>query len=227
MIEKTWILEYIGGCKGDLLTRCLNNLDVPMNKFLKTAKLEVNLKKYNGYYEQPSIYEFCKILEESKKFKFINAHESPYFDKKEYSNKLKEKNIGIKKILFSEKYYKTIYIEGVFKNTGYFLSLVDNSLNKQGLEINEKNRIHELYNFINKTHYNRFIVFNKIKKLCLNKDLLNYEDLFINFKCDDKDINDNINWETLKIKVEKSWLPEKFKFLNHTWNLKELGYRNF
>ena len=240
MYEKTFIIEYIGGMKGDLLTTFLNNREIIFEKYNKTktfekklnpfkfvknfdasldAKLKVKLKK-------PPLNYLINYLDETKEYKFTNSFEINYLNDENYRTEFVSRNIIIKKIIFEKKYYKTISLESIFKNFDDNIERLHNILKKNNLKYNSTNIMFAI-NKISEQDQHHFVLYNKFKKNLLYKNIVNYEDLYVNFCSNDSDLSEFIKTDKFKTLVEKSWLPDNIEVFGCNINLPELGYRNF
>ena len=229
-----WIIEYLPGCKGDLLTTVLNKMPVIIDEKTRATN-NIDSELYSVNRTKETTIEISKFDESLSKISltFINQHSSDFLYKKQYQESLLKHNFGIKKLIFSPKYYITISLENIFKN--YFKSPERRDakiLEKYNL-VNDYNRIKFFYELI-KNHqincelnFKKYKFFNKNFKSNFNKDLIDYESLYINFNCGDTEINENINWENFKQLVDKSWLPNKMDVFGETFDLIKMGYRQY
>ena len=71
------------------------------------------------------------------------------------------------------------------------------------------------------------LLYNFHKGQNKNKNLLNYEDLYVKFNISDLDILENLNINEYIKEIENTWLPDKITKFNHTFDLIKMGYRNF
>lgn len=239
-MEKTFIIEYHAGCKGDFLTNWLNyNKFIPHDEIATRSKVEkwqkilfndtISLFDDKSATYLPELIDLQKKLDLSKKSKFSNSHYMFFYSEKIYKNEFKIRNIKIKKIVFEEKYYKTIFIENFFKNINVLKNQINDHLAKNKLLITEKNQVEFVYNYLSdNTNFfpKKIHLFNNHKKQNIDKDILNYEDLYITFKIKDDDLLENLNLENYRLAVEKTWLPEKIKVFNHKFDLIDMGYRS-
>jgi hypothetical protein len=239
-MQKRFIIEYLAGCKGDFITNWLNyNTYIPHKQILCRSKVKNDQKLklhdnygiffYNPFSYLPDLDELKNQLDLLKNSKFSNSHWLYFYNEEVYKKEFFIRNIKIKKIVFDEKYCQTILIENFFKNINYFKEQIIEHFEKNNIPINEKNQIDFVYNYLSncKKKYNKTdLLYNKHKKQNLDKDLINYEDLYITFNLQDCDILENLNLPQYKLALEKTWLPEKINVFNHTFNLTKMGYRN-
>ena len=240
MFEKTFIIEYIGGMKGDLLTTFLNQQEIIFEKYNKTKTFEKKLspwkfcEKFDGEWDsrlkyklkKPPLNWLCNYLDEIKEYKFTNSFEINYLNDEKYRLEFNKRNIVIKKIIFDKKYYKTISLESIFKNFNDNIERIHNIINKENLSYNTTN-IMTAIDKISEEDQRHLILYNKHKKNLLYKNIINYEDLYINFSCKDNDLSERLKDDNFKFFVEKSWLPNEIEVFGSVISLKELGYKNF
>jgi hypothetical protein len=228
-----WVIEYLGGTKGDFLTRFLNNEKFIQNSLTNKSKVfPIHLTPYEYIAKNQAVPLdiFCKILEEGKKYRFINAHELFFLNKKIYFEELRKRNYSIKKIIFSKKYYKTIYIESFIKNIEFTLqNFIDNTCQEKDISKYSDTMKAEIFDTALKSekNFDIFNVFNHHKSGNLNKNFIDYEEIFVKFNCSDSDIAELICTNEYQQLVEKTWCKNKIEIFGEVWNLSNYGYRDF
>jgi hypothetical protein len=232
MISRKWIIEYLSGCKGDMLTYHLNGITVDLDPiYNRTSSLFYNrIGTGNSLIYPVELFEKYLETAQEKNILFSNSHQLNFSYQTKYTNLLEKYNIGIKKIVFSQEFYKTIHIECVIKTLNRLpLSCpVTNILKKKKLKFTDTNKAEILHQLLDRpVQYPIFDVYNKNIKTLKNKNLLDYKSLYVTFDSDDPDINENIKWDDFKKLVEKSWIAEKIELYGETWNLRDYGYRKF
>ena len=146
-----------------------------------------------------------------------------------YKNEFIKRNIDIKKIIFEEKYSITIFIENFFKNLECGnLKYINDYFEKNNFNTNNK-KIDFIYTYLSqfKKYNKNTLLYNFHKGQNKNKNLLNYEDLYVKFNISDLDILENLNINEYIKEIENTWLPDKITKFNHTFDLIKMGYRNF
>lgn len=241
-----YVLEYIGGTKGDMLTTLLINKDElkfdelrrAVNRGNKLFLMELSAQ-ISYAFKNPSIEEFKKRLLISND-KILTAHGLYFLQKKEYRDVLKELDFKVKKLIFEKRHYQTINIEGVFKNLRVFSPVFEQAINfqrkedsyridyyltKKNIPINNTNRAEALYKTLKNDKFLDLKLFNNPKH-CLHRDLLSYQDLYIDFNLSDPFL-ESLDIESYKNTVEQSWLPDEIHVFGETWKPKDYGYRSF
>lgn len=111
------IIEYISGCKGDMLVRFLNNMLSDQNSTGKSGRMPISctnwLKLINP--NELTLDRFEEVLERNQ-FKFLSSHPLWVLYNKDYRDLLKKHNYEIWSIKFEPKHYVTIQIESLLKN---------------------------------------------------------------------------------------------------------------
>jgi len=236
-----YIVEYVAGCKGDLLTRFLNNSTENFSKHEnnKTIPLDFGgpnwLKLLNP--DDLTLDRFKDVLSRNKQ-NVISSH--PIWqipNNKEYQNILDDLGYSILKIKFLPKHYITIRIESLFKNLVPFDdSDPDYEVKRYIRKYFDKK---EITNFDPTAHLESLLSENifesrrkyneefLLPKNDASRTILAYDDIFINFNLSKYQIFDNLNSEKWKELVNQSWVPFTVKVGRKTYNLEEFGYRNF
>jgi hypothetical protein len=210
-----YIIEYLGGCRGDFLCNFLNygNLILEDEKTSKSKGFNKNFKSYTSgllKYKTDFNYEKFEIMLQEVSEKYTPSHQMFYFQDEHY-NLLKKYNFTIYKIIFSEKWYNNILIELLFKNPTHVdlseLITAENYLN----------------NFFYKKKF--FFDFYNHPKNNENKILLDYEKLFFDIEIekffneiDLKKYKEYLKRVELKKKIElwgKKYYPQDYGYV---WN---------
>lgn len=230
------IIEYSGGTKGDFLTQYLTDQKINLKKFNKTDLVEISQRLKSFLYESQNKNDLdtdtlIKLLEELKKFKFINVHSLEILERFNVFHLLFEHGYSVKKICYNKKYYKTISIESFVKNINEdkngFETILDHLIVNNNLEINDDNRSQYFENFLNHVKQGKDIVFHhEFNKLKNHREIWNYEDLYINFNLEDL-VFQTLNIEDYKAAVAKTWIPNKIDLFGRTWDLTQYGYLQF
>lgn len=125
MTKEKFLLEYLGGTKGDFLANVLvfDKLELLFkennrsNSKLKTLKYLSNEEGYTGKY--PTVEEFESIIAALPQ-ESITSHQLFFLTKDQnYFDILHKYDYNLYKICFEENHYKTVQIESIFKNARY------------------------------------------------------------------------------------------------------------
>lgn len=243
MIEPRYIIEYLPGCKGDMLTSLLNSEQPLINDDGRTLGNTSLLKDFSNMElmekQNPCIEDFERTISRIES-KFSNAHNLFFLNDSRYKNILDSKGFKIKKIVFDKKYYQTIHVEHIFKNAKGPRSKViekilnfkpredfyniDYFLHEKNIPINDENRSKHFHESLKKSRFPILELFNSSKYK--NRELWSYQDLYIDFNLTDP-LLQNLDMKVYKASVEKSWLPEEISLFGESWKPREYGYRSF
>jgi hypothetical protein len=235
-----YLLDYLGGCKGDFLCNYINDNTL---HFADTGILKSN-SSHGGLKideERQKNYEFHL----SKNLIILPGHKLY-----ELSNTiLKQFDCRIIKLNINKKFYNIAAIEFIIK---HFASPIDKKIlikyhssdigkNFKTLKymidiviyenndvINNLNRINYLFKKLDNLH-ERFSKYDKINEFYDTVyKIVNYEDLYINKKYDFlfeiKPDFDPIHYENL---LEKTWLPDIVNVFGYDLDLRKYGYRDY
>lgn len=236
-----YIIEYVAGSKGDLLTRFLNNSGESFStrENNKTDPLDFGgpnwLKLLND--NDLTLDRFEDVLSRNKQ-KYISAH--PIWQistDQKYRDVLAKLNYQVIKVKFSLHHYVTIRIESLFKN------LFPLDLNDPDYLVKRLNRIYfdkkepidfnpqvHLDNLLNQDLYKSRQNYNDRFLLPLNDSyriIMLYDDLYVNFTLDQYEQFQNLNLERWKELVNQSWVPFNASVGGKQYDLAKLGYRDF
>lgn len=244
MSETRYIIEYLPGCKGDMITGLLNHENLSVNSLKKVDREElISLKDISNpvHLIYPSLNEFEDKIKTITK-KFTTSH-GLYFLNQSYYDILDFFNIKIIKIIFEKKYFQTIKVEGLFKNLrsrnkvldqrlGFSRQedqdffLIDYHLKEKNIPLTDKNRAEMLYSLLTVNEdFKKERVFNSVKQN-QNKILWSYHNLYIDID-PNHEIFETIDLGSYKIIVEKSWLPDEIYAFGKIWKPRDYGYRSF
>jgi hypothetical protein len=216
---RKYIIEYVGGTKGDLITGFLNNTlqltninnvgkspyNLNFSKLKKFTPNHNNREKQNpNEWKMPDKQDFIKVLEQDK-FLFINSHKIWFLVDDSWYDIVENCGYTIKRISFDRKYFRDVRIESLFKNSTKY--------NAESLQF-ELSKLKENY-----IHYLRY------NKETYRRETWDYESLFKNFEIFNEDpVFKNYDIETYKKLVEKSWLPAEIKQYGKIWYPADYGY---
>lgn len=246
-----YIIEYVAGTKGDMLVRFLNNSPTHLlenNRTLPTVIGMPNWLKIQ-YKEGQTLSRYRQILEKNTN-KFISAHVQHHFGhNKDFDNLLNELDYKIIKIVFEQKYYKTILIESLVKNfVSFDPSEDDYPVKMENFNfLNNKKHITRLFGIddFKKFEYsskNLLILFeyllNNIDNASVlkrydnfnsnnldNKILFDYENLFITKKIKDYPFFDKYHIEEYSNLVNLSFPKQTVKMYGTIFDLTKYGYK--
>lgn len=243
MSDTRYIIEYLPGCKGDMLTRLLNSEQPLINDDGRTLGNTSLLKDFSNLEligkKKPCIEEFEKTISRIEG-KFTNAHTLFFLNDRRYKEILDSRGFSIKKIIFDKKYYRTVYVEHIFKNAkGPRSSVIEEILNfkpkedfynidyflhEQNIPINDENRSEYFHDSLLKSRNIILELFNTSKHK--NRDLWSYQDLYIDLNLTDP-LFQHVDLKDYKEAVEKSWLPDEIFLFGESWKPRDYGYRSF
>jgi hypothetical protein len=122
-MTKKYIIEYVGGTKGDMLCRFLNNLSTDQDVRGKSSHIDWPLggrnwlksTKVNGEVLDLTLDRFEEALWRNP-YEFMPTHPLGVIDIKDYRDLLKMYNYEIYSIKYKPKHHATIKIESLIKN---------------------------------------------------------------------------------------------------------------
>ena len=171
------IIEYVGGTKGDMVCRFLNNMEPSLNNTGKTTPISTDLKLLDP--ADFTLKYFEGVLSENT-YEYLPSHPLWITYDKRYVDLLEKYDYEILSIKFKPQHYITITIESILKN----------------------NLEHAMFNldfipdFAWKMRARTNDLFNGMTK---HRTLLQYEELFLNFSIPWPRMDE---WTSL---VENSW----------------------
>lgn len=211
MSEK-YIIEYLGGCRGDFLCNFLNygNLILEDEKTSKSKTAKNNLKSLSTesrYKQQPLDYLNLKNLLQNISLQFTPSHDLNFMDRKNLDI-LEKYNFKIFKIIFSQKWYKNIWLECIFKSYNDFDKI-------ETTRSDFENKLKESPPFLFYQMYNH-------KESNKNKILLNYEELYFNIKIEKFFLD--IDIKTYKNYLKQVELKEEIELYGKKYYPSDYGY---
>lgn len=246
MTEERYIIEYLGGCKGDMLTALLNRENLSIDDLRKVDRKGISLKDINNPLDPVGIILSAAELDKKLRIlteKFTTSH-NLYFLKRSHHDVLDRLNFRIIKITFEEKHYQTIRIENLIKNLKNrdkmldqrfgFLDVddhdffyIDYFLKEENIHITDENRAEKLDLLLKnqKQHFVNERIFNS-QKNNQNKILWSYQALYVDLT-PGYDLFNNIDMDLYKETVDRSWLPDEIQIFGETWKPRDYGYRSF
>lgn len=212
MSEK-FLIEYLGGCRGDFLCNFLNYGSI-FYEFDNTSKSLSTNKSIKSYLTQinkntTNIKHFESILKNISET-YTPSHNLTYFTEDHYEL-LRNYNFKIIKIVFQKKWWNNIWIENVFKNYTDFQYNLDEIKNIHDFEKKLKEEPPSFW----------FQMFNS-KQSNLNKILLDYEDLYFNFKIDK--FFPNFDLDSYKSLLKKAELKKEIELYGKKYYPEDYGY---
>jgi hypothetical protein len=240
-----YILNYIGGSKGDFLCNFINFNDTIFNEDVSNKSKSPYSHFKNLIKEDFNWDNSQKLLDSCPNIKIFPAHNA----NKIPPDFLIKNDISLAHLIFEKCHVKTVHIESLFKNTfvnykddkEYIKRWYDKCDNYEQIEypadllllkvkwdINNQNRLKFLRNaLINHNYYKHiFEEIELIKRTILPNDIiLDYGRIFF-----DKDFNQletlfNIDTSILSDAIDKTWLSNEIEIFNKTINLSSYGYR--
>lgn len=224
-----YIIEYMGGTKGDLLCRFLNGFDPDISSQRSNVTIPPDigcinwLRLANPYHLTLDRFEEVLV---TNSHKFLSAHPLWVTYNKKYLELLDTHDYKIIKLRFEKKHYTTISIESNLKNRGGFVdqdgaavprnliflqiqTMVQN-LRFQGLDWDTflTSDLNTIGRRDNKNAWNQR---SYLFELFLsgnneNREFISYSDLYLNFNCDILNGYDLDEWKFL---VRSSWCDYK------------------
>lgn len=212
-----YVVEYLGGCKGDLLVRSLLGDTISMTGYNKTdPRPGYGLKKFmwrkhmDDEELEITLSDLIKYTED-----ISPAHQLSFINNSYHIHLLNRYQIKIKKILFGPRFYRTIHIENVFKNLHHHIP---------DLESGPESPAEKLDNLLS-VGLKFYDNFNSLDS-SYGRTLWSYENLYINFYQRDELFRE-FDWDYFSKNVERSWLPESIDLYGETWKPKQYGYRQY
>lgn len=246
-----YILNYIGGTKGDFLCNFINQRTINLVGSSNKSSSDLGFLKFLYYNDFK--YANTEEIKNLTDVKILPAH----CTFKIPTSFLEEHDFQIINLLFNKKYLKTIQIESLFKNLTpvndkkrRFIELKnigetlkidknDRSFLKYNTFKDIEFRIIDPYLFYNKIEINdinRCMYLDKMLNELMQKDThyaidersicnIDYEDFYI--KKDFGILNQIFEFDSdeLKNKIEKTWLPKEMNFWGKLWVPSNYGYR--
>ena len=192
------IIEYVGGTKGDMVCRFLNNIKPSLNHTGKTYPISLCLKLINPF--DYTLDHFEEVLSKNT-YEYIPSHPLWITYDQKYVDLLKKYDYEILSIKFEPKHYITIQIESMIKNQ--LTGLLEKLDTAPDLAYKMRARTHKLFN-----------------EMTEHRTLLFYEELFCSDLAYPLHPHRKEEWLSL---VENSWcdynkhgyrefnLPESFE----------------
>jgi hypothetical protein len=235
------LIEYLGGCKGELFCRFLNKdtfIKDIYNRFPSFIKDENDLRKISqlantkGFNKDYDVSYFRRYFDQyDAGKKFLRCHDiENIFPLMELFTK---HNIQVVKIKFHKESYANIFIEGTLKNidrpaeTHYYYTM-DKELLDNDVPLNDTHRCEWLYKRLKgqddqrSRHFQSYDHFNK-KLFDKHKKIIYYEDIFLKLDLE-HEIFQDVDTEDYKNFVSQTWLPEKIILFGQEWYPKDYGY---
>ncbi len=225
-----YIIEYMGGTKGDLLCRFLNGFD--SNIFPERSNVTIPpdigcinwLRLLSPYHLTLDRFEEVLV---TNSHKFLPAHPLWVTYNKKYLELLDTHDYKIIKLRFERKHYTTISIESNLKNRGGFVDQTGTPVPRNQLILQIQTMVQNLRfqgldwdTFLtsdlsaisnrrdNKNAWNQrsylFELF--LSDNNENREFISYSDLYLNFNCDILKGYDLDEWKSL---VRSSWCDYK------------------
>jgi hypothetical protein len=210
-----YIIEYVGGSKGDLLCRFLNNeiSKIETTRSNKTNSSDIgcfNWLKLGCPY-QLTLDRFEEVLATNTK-KYVPAHPLWVTYDDRYLKLLEQYDYKILQLRFEESQYVTIRIESNLKNVDgekhpEILVEFMNTVWWQGLDFNtftskQLTTIKPPKLESGDAWKQRAYVYDLFLSNTKNREFIFYSDLFLDFSCDTIKNYDLEEWKSL---VDKSW----------------------
>jgi hypothetical protein len=225
-----YIIEYLGGTRGDFLCNFLNTGQMFLkNSETRTSSTIGGSLKYlsmQSYYakKSPEISVLDNHLYNCKD-QFTPSHGLFYLSAG-CRQMIKDRNFQICKITFGKKYYVTILIEAFFKNIE-LTPAIGRYLTQNNLPNVQENRSLAVDDFLqnikNHSNYYFYNFFNKNDNQ--GKVLLDYEKLYLGTP--DYDIFTDVEIEGYKRLVERTILPEQIELYGKKYYPRDYGYLDY
>lgn len=232
-----YIIEFISGCKGDLLNRFLNRAEDNIAEHYNNKTIELNQGGPNWLKAQNPAEQTLERIENNLKnnpYQFISGHYLMHLSSdNRYVDLLNKYEYKVIRVHADRKYWTTVRIESIFKNLEIPLEddhqypvKISNRLWFDKTSIDHYDPLENVNRLIkNNMFASRFGLYEQIHNDTKHRDIfLNYEDLYINFNLENE-IFQGLDIEYWKHLVEKSWLKNETKVGNEIFNLNDLGYR--
>jgi hypothetical protein len=241
-----YILNYIGGTKGDFLCNFINFNKTSINNF-QFNRSESNFNYFKHLYSRDFVQlDAKKFLTNNNDVKIFPAHNADKIPK-EF---LVENELILIHLSCSQGYYKTIEIESFLKNLvikkdieflkkSYSLHkdnpnfenmeyLLDIQLLTSNIIINNKNRLDLLKKFLQRENSSKYNIekINRLENNIMPEDIvLDYKEIFIDKKFNKLTELFNIDTDNLSIAIDNTWLPNQINIFNELIDITLYGYR--
>jgi len=194
-VNKKYILEYVGGTKGDMVVRFLNGVepDISFDRANKTEPQELECENWLKLINPKDM-----TLERFEEVLSVNPHEylpaHPLWcccpttlhgeENSLYSNYidlLKKYNYEIISLKFEPKHYVTIFIERVLKNNYKYNVVTDNDVRSSNGQFLKQLSLEEAFSGGPSQIFARFNstqARKKFNEMTNDRTLLHYEELF-------------------------------------------------
>tara|TARA_R110000772_G_scaffold255113_1_gene371171 strand:- start:214 stop:924 length:711 start_codon:yes stop_codon:yes gene_type:complete len=194
-VNKKYILEYVGGTKGDMVVRFLNGVepDISFDRANKTEPLPLDCENWLKLIRAKDM-----TLERFEEVLSVNPHEylpaHPLWcccpttlhgeENSLYSNYidlLKKYNYEIISLKFEPKHYVTIFIERVLKNNYKYNVVTDNDVRSSNGQFLKQLSLEEAFSGGPSQIFARFNstqARKKFNEMTNDRTLLHYEELF-------------------------------------------------
>jgi hypothetical protein len=116
-MTKKYIIEYLGGTKGDMLCRFLNNLKPDLESTGKSKPVKSSVPSWLKIMDpnELTLERFDEALSKNL-YEYMPAHALWVTNNKDYRDLLKKYNYEIYSLKFKPEHYVTIIIEALIKN---------------------------------------------------------------------------------------------------------------
>jgi hypothetical protein len=250
-----YILNYIGGCKGDFLCNFINN---KVNCLIEMNTLTKKSKPLNGSLKSLSYQPYNKKILIDTINEFPNTQIFPTHSAKIINaTDLEELDLKIINLNITEEYFNTAKIELAFKQKFEFIDKkhilsafafnngksfnfsstdiknlianvsyhIDFDMYKKGIELNDSNRVKYFTSCLSS-------IIQYPSKLS-NIDIIDFESHYtidygtIFIEKDFKDLTQlfDIDSTQLSLQIDQTWLPKKISSWNHTFYPADYGYK--
>ena len=242
------IIEYNGGSKGDFLTNflCKTN-NIVYNGLSQDTGNDTYFLKTIGLRDSPSTDEDALI---AQFYKHSNRTALPCHRTDIFPDKLKkviQQHRQTYKIVYSDKFLKTVQLEGFFKQCTrvsvfehvrswiapslhqrlqHMEYWIDVELANLECDLTNENRIARLEQLLSGYPSNTEYYRNPLVVGIPGTIILNYQDLYIDFNLDNR-LFAGYDKKLFRQLVAKTWLPETIPAFGKTWVPKDYGYLNF
>jgi hypothetical protein len=243
------IIEYAGGTKGDFLSNFLcgtnnishNGASQPTDNFQHILKT-IGLRDSSPIDEDAMI---DKLFGQLANKTALSCHRTDIFPDK--IKKFIQQHRQTYKILYGDKFKKTVQLEGLFKQWTratefeHVKSWISTSLHQHlqhmeywiGVELanlkhdlTDKNRVALLEESLYQDPDNSEYYCNPLAVGLPGTIILNYQDLYIDFNLDNA-LFEGYDKTLFRQLVAKTWLPETVMAFGKTWKPRDYGYLDF
>ena len=225
-----YIIEYLGGTRGDFLCNFLNSGQIFLKSFNTSKTMGYSLKHFSmqSYYTKktPALRLLNNHLNNCKD-KFTPSH-GLFHLSTECRQLINDRNFKICKITFSKKYYVSILIESFVKNIE-LNPAINKYLSQNNLQNVIENRSLAVDDFFQNIKYNAkgnyfsYNFFNNSNNE--GKILVDYEKLYLGTP--DYDIFTDVDMDRYKLLVEQTILPEKIELYGKIYYPRDYGYLDY